>query len=230
MAGLLFCLASAEDAGLLFCPAAIQPHTSVYSAFCSVNASYTTNAAKQRTGLYSGFSGYLPHSIANYTRPTQADIMPPVQHWSVSQHRSTSSAYQIPPPHRTLYRAGQPPIIIRYIRVQRCAPCYGSMPARRGQLLPYADRWQVLIHRQQYRPGAPAEGSAFPPVQGQPGGGLDASHARRLAVWHRVSSQGAPEQPGTLHPAGQSSNKGAVGGAEPLAATAVSLFGLSPDS
>ena len=34
----------------------------------------------------------------------------------------------------------------------------------------------------------------------------------------------------TLHPAGQSSGRGAVGGAEPLAAVAASLFGLSPDS
>ena len=58
--------------------------------------------------------------------------------------------------------------------------------------------------------------------------GLDASHARRLAVWHRVSGQGAPA--GTLHPAEQSSGRDAAGGAEPLAATAVSLFGLSPDS
>lgn len=52
-------------------------------------------------------------------------------------------------------------------------------------------------------PGAPAERSVPPPVQGQPG---------------------------TLHPAGQSSGRGAAGGAEPLAATAASLFGLSPDS
>ena len=57
-------------------------------------------------------------------------------------------------------------------------------------------------------PGAPAEGSASPPVQGQPGG----------------------LQSGTLHPAGQSSSGGAMGGAEPLAALAASLFGLSPDS
>ena len=40
----------------------------------------------------------------------------------------------------------------------------------------------------------------------------------------------APGQLGTLHPAGQSSGGGAAGGAEPLTATAVSLFGLSPDS
>ena len=38
--------------------------------------------------------------------------------------------------------------------------------------------------------------------------GLDAFHARRLAVWHRVSSQGAPA--GTLYPAGQSSDRGAA--------------------
>lgn len=38
MAGLFFCLASAEGAGLLFCPAAIQTHTSIYSAFCTVHA------------------------------------------------------------------------------------------------------------------------------------------------------------------------------------------------
>ena len=52
-------------------------------------------------------------------------------------------------------------------------------------------------------PGVPANGSAFPLVHGQPG---------------------------TLYPAGQSSGRGAAGGAEPLTAAAVSLFGLSPDS
>ena len=68
-------------------------------------------------------------------------------------------------------------------------------------------------------PGAPSEWSSSPPVQGQPGGGLDASRARRLEAWHRFSGQGAPA--GTLYPAG---------GAEPLTATAAALFGLSPDS
>lgn len=58
--------------------------------------------------------------------------------------------------------------------------------------------------------------------------GLYTSHARRLEVWHRVSGQGG--RSGTLHPAGQSSDKGAAGGAEPLAAPAAALFGLSPDS
>lgn len=54
----------------------------------------------------------------------------------------------------TLYRPAQPPIIIRYIRGCRGAPlswiharqCSTSqtMPAAAGQLLPCADRWQVL--------------------------------------------------------------------------------------
>lgn len=45
-----------------------------------------------------------------------------------------------------------------------------------------------------------------------------------------VSGQGAAGLSDTLHSAGQSSGKGTAGGAEPLAALAVSLFGLSPDS
>ena len=95
----------------------------------------------------------------------------------------------------------------RYIRVcpllwihARQCSISKTMPARRGQLLPYADRWQVLTRCQQYRPGAPAEGSASPPVHGQPGGGFDASRASRLDAWHRVSGQGTPV--GTLYPAG----------------------------
>lgn len=36
--------------------------------------------------------------------------------------------------------------------------------------------------------------------------------------------KGATVQPGTIHPAGQSSSSGAAGGAEPLAALAASLF------
>lgn len=60
---------------------------------------------------------------------------------------------------------------------------------------------------------------------------MPARRGQRLHL-HRVSPAAfdlAPGQPDTLHPAGQSSGKGTAGGAEPLAATAVSLFGLSPD-
>jgi len=85
MAGFFFCLASAEGAGLLFCPAAIQPRASVYSAFCVVYVNYTANAAKHHTVLYCGFSGACARSAAHDTRPTQAAIIPPAPRWSVSQ-------------------------------------------------------------------------------------------------------------------------------------------------
>ena len=111
---------------------------------------------------------------------------------------------KIPPPRRTLYRPAQPPYYNKVYKGARVRPYYidpcqtvqhiadhaspaGSAPAVCGSLAS----------------AAPAEGSAPPPAQGQPG---------------------------TIHPAGQSSGRGTAGGAEPLAATAVSLFGLSPDS
>ena len=122
MAGLFFCLASAEGAGLLFCPTAIQPRTSVYSAFCAVNANYTTNATKQRTWLYKRFSCDLPHSTAYNTRPIQAAIIPPAPRWSVSQRPDALNRYQIPPLRRTLCSSARPPYyIIRYIRIQHTA-------------------------------------------------------------------------------------------------------------
>ena len=153
--------------------------------------SYTAHAAKQRTGLYSGVSVNLTHSSVHNTVTTQANYAPPAPRWSTSQRGAAHPA-------RTRYQShagrctGQHsrPIIIRYIRVRTPQ----TMPARRGQLLPCVDRWQVLTHCQQYRPGAPADGSASQPVQGQ------------------------------------SSSRSAAGGAEPLAALAAALFGLSPDS
>ena len=114
-------------------------------------------------------------------------------------HTSAQSAYTNTRYHRHTGRCTAQhsrPIIIRYVRGCNISQ---TTQSRRGQLLPSADRWQVLTRCQQYRPGAPAEGSASQPVQGQPG-----TSTRR----------GNP----------------AAGGAEPLTAVAVSLFGLSPDS
>lgn len=99
LAGLFFCLASAEGAGLLFCSSVIQPHASIYSAFCAVHASYTTHATKQRTGLYRGVSVDLPHSSAHNTAATQANYAPPA-------------------PRRTLYKSAQPPY---YNKIQGCS-------------------------------------------------------------------------------------------------------------
>lgn len=174
---------------------------------------YTAHTAKRHTWLYRRFSCDFPYSTARDTRPTQAAIIPPATRWSTSQRRSTSSAYQIPAPRRTLYRSAQPAY---YNKVYKGAAY--RRPCQPGGV----DRWQVLTHCQQYRPGAPAEGSASPPVQGQPGG---------------VS---IPPTPGGLRsctgsarhtpPGGAVQRQSAAGGAEPLAATAASFFGLSPDS
>ena len=121
---------------------------------------FTAHATKPRTGLYSGFPCDLPRSAAVYTSPIQAAIILPAPRWSTSQRRSTSSAYQIPAPRRTLYRSAQPSY---YNNVYKTAPL-------------------LLIHAKQ------CNRSQTMPARRV----LDASHARRLAIWHRVSGQGAP--------------------------------------
>ena len=84
----------------MFCPNTIQPHISVYSVFCRVNANYATHATKQRTGLYSGISCDCTHSIAHDTRLVQQAIALPVPRWSACQRPDALNRYQIPPPHR----------------------------------------------------------------------------------------------------------------------------------
>ena len=66
MAGFFFCLASAEGAGLLFCPAAIQPRASVHSAFCVVNAVIppaAQNSTQGFTGTFPAICHILPPQI-----------------------------------------------------------------------------------------------------------------------------------------------------------------------
>lgn len=90
--------------------------------------SYTAHATKRRAGLYRGVSCDCSHSAANDTRPIQSTITPPAPRWSVSQYRSTSSTYQIPPSRRTLYRSSQPPYYNKVYKGAECSPCYSSMP------------------------------------------------------------------------------------------------------
>ena len=89
---------------------------------CSCN--YTAKTQKPFTGLYSGVSVDLRYSSAHNTADTQAAYAQPAPRWRAYRQALHLHRYQIPPPRRTLYRAGQPPIIIRYIRVR---PCFGSM-------------------------------------------------------------------------------------------------------
>jgi hypothetical protein len=199
MAGLFFCLVSVEGAGLLFCSAAIRPHTSVYSAFCAVRAiiQHTLqNSAQGFTGDFPVISPFYRRKHQTYTSGYNTACAT-LERLTAPQHLQCILRYQRHAGRCTVqYR---PPIIIRYIRVQEG---YAPVMDPRQTVQQIAGR------------ASPAGSRCFP----RPA-------ACNLAP---VSSHGAPA--GTLHPAGQSSSRGAAGGAEPLTATAASLFGLSPDS
>ena len=157
---------------------------------CQCN--YTAHATNQCTGLYRGFSCDCTRSTAHDTRPTQAAIIPPAGRWRAYTHPDALNRYQIPPPRRDVAQGSTAAYYNKvYKRVQGCALLWiharrcgisQTMPAAAGLLLPCADRWQVLTRCQQYRHGAPSEGSAV--------------RAGRS---------------GTLHPAGQSSSRGRGG-------------------
>lgn len=127
MTGLFFCLASANGAGLLFCPAEIQPHTSVYSEFCAVHATIPPTQQNSARGFTEAFPAIcrifslLCAGVSSYTAP-------PATRWSISQRRSTSSEYQIPAPRRTLYRTAQPPYYNKVYKGAAVCLCYRSMP------------------------------------------------------------------------------------------------------
>lgn len=135
MAGLFFCFASAEGAGLLFLPCCnTAPYKRLQRVLCS-QCSYTAHATKQRTGLYSGFSCDFTHSTAHDTRPIQ------------TSHCTTCDT-----PGRCTGKRSRP-IIIMYIRWQRCAPVMDpcqtaqhiadhASPA--GSAPTVCGRWQVL--------------------------------------------------------------------------------------
>lgn len=161
-----------------------MPHTSVYIAFCAVNAVIPATQQNSAQGFAVAFLAIC-------------FVLPPLCGGCICLYCTTCAT-----PGRCTGQHSRP-IIIMYIRAlrllwihaRRCSISQ-TMQARRGLIPLCADRWQVL------RPAA-----------------------CNLAP---VSGQGAPA--GTLHPAGQSSSRGAAGSAEPLAALAADFFGLSPDS
>lgn len=172
MTGLFFCLASAEGAGL-FCPPAIQPHTSVYNGLYSVRAVNTAHAIKQCTRLYRRFSGYLPYSTAANNRPTQAAITLPAPRWSVSQRRSTSSTYQIPPPRRTLCRSAQPPYYNKVYKGGQCS-IPQTVPAAGSRYFPRPAACDLAPGQQSGRTG----------LHSPPGGAVKRQGAQRAARNH----------------------------------------------
>lgn len=209
MAGLFFCLASAEGAGLLFLSCC---NTDAYKCLQRVlyrPCSYTTHAAKQHTWLYRGFSGHLPYFVPIIRRCILLcrTACATLERITAPQHLQC-----IPDTNATPGRCtGQHsrPIIIRYIRVQGCPPVMDlcqTVQQTADHASPAGSALTVCGSLASAAPGAPAEGSASPSVQGQPGG-LQSGTGQR-------SGRGSP----------------AVCGAEPLAALAAAFFGLSPDS
>lgn len=175
LAGFLFCLASAEGAGLLFlpcCNAASYKHLQcVLCHPCRVMPSAPQNSIQ-------GFAGAFP-VICPTQPPTITDATP---------GRCTAQR--------------RPPIIIRYIRVQGYAPVMDPCQTMQhtadhaSQAGPVSTVCGSLASA---APGAPAEWSASPPVQGHPGGlrsGAGQQSGHTGSAWHpppggAVQQQGA---------------------------------------
>ena len=161
-------------AGLSFSPNVIQPHTSVYSVFCRVNAIIPPTPQNSAQGFTVAFPAIAPaqpptipdrhnkplHRLRHaggHTRARTRSIDTRYHRHAWTLHRSAQAAY-----YNNVYK-----------RVQGCAPVVdpcqtvqhiadhaspaGSAPTVCGSLASTA-------------PGAPAEGSASTPVQCHPGG------------------------------------------------------------
>ena len=168
---------------------------------CQCN--YTAHATKQRTRLYSGVPCDCTRLTAHDNRPTQAAIIPPAPRWRAYTRPEALSLY--PDTTATPGRCtGQhrPPIIIRYIRGQ-------TMPAAAGQLLPCADRWQVL------RPAHLLRGQRLHLCRVSPAGSqcflrpaagdLAPGQRSRRAVWH-------PLPGGAIQRHGRGGRRGTIDG------------------
>ena len=142
--------------GFCFVPVATQPHISVHRAFCFVNAElYRT---RHKTS-YRALQGLFLRSAPIYCLQYQTYIS--------GYNTACTTLERITAPQHLQHIPDTSALL--WIHARRCSISH-TMPARRGLLLSCVDRWQVLTHCQQYRPGAPAEGQTSPPAQGQPGG------------------------------------------------------------
>lgn len=143
MAGLFFCLAPADGAGLFFLPDSVSAtHKRLQRLFCRP-CNYTATETKPFTELCSGFSVNLTHSSAHNTIDTQAAYAQPAPRWRAYHQAQHPHRYQAPAPRWALYRPAQPPYYNKvYKSVANRRPCQ----RRRGSA------------------------SGLHPVQGQPGG------------------------------------------------------------
>ena len=82
-----------------FCFARMQySPIQAFTACFAVSMNYTTNATKQRTGLYSDLSCDCTRSTAHDTRPTQQAIVTPATRWRAYTRPDALNRYQIQPP------------------------------------------------------------------------------------------------------------------------------------
>lgn len=178
MAGLFFCLAPSVDARLLFLPCcSAAPYKRLQRVLCCSCNLYRTRYKTAHKALQGIFLQLCPLNSPRHQTDTSGynTACATLERITASQHLQ-----YIPDTRRHAGRyTGQHsrPIIIRYIRAQRCAPVVDPCPA--------------VQHSADH--ASPAAVSILP----TPGGDLAP-----------VSGQGAPSQPGTLHPAGQSSSRG----------------------
>lgn len=164
-----------HGAGLLFCPAAIRPHTSVCSVFCSVHAIIL----QQRQNRLQGFTEAFPLICPIPAHTIQQTHKPPIHRLRhVGEHTakrctSTDTRYN-----RHAGRcAGQHsrPIIIRYIK--GCAPV-------KDQCLP-------VQHSPDHASGGGSVHPACIRCRGQPGDDLAYSTQRRCSPAARA--EGRPD-------------------------------------
>lgn len=132
-------------------------------------------------GFAAAFPLILPISAHTIQKPTSR-LYSPAPLWMAHRQALHPHRSQIPPPRRTLHRAGQPPIIIRYIRVQGCVPVMD--PCQTVQHItdhasPARSAPTVCGSLASSAPGAPTEGVNVSTCTGSARQRLGASHARR---------------------------------------------------
>ena len=172
-----------------------------------------------RKALQALFPQFVPLSRRRYQTDTSSynTVCDTLERITAPQHLHHIPDTTTTPGRRTGQHSR--PIIIRYIRVQRHAPVMD--PCKTVQHTSPA--WSALAvcgSLASAAPGAPAEGSASPPVQGQPGG-LQSGTGQRSG---RTGSACPPPPGGAVQRQGCGGRRGTIDGSRR------SSFGLSPDS
>lgn len=185
-----------HGAGLLFCSDAIQPHTSVYSVFCRVDAIIPPTPQNSIHGFTAAFPAIAPVQPPAITARHKR-LLYHLRHGGAhtsARTRSTDTRY-----HRhagTLGRSVQPPIIIRYIR-GRSIP--QTVPAAAGQRL-HLHRVSPAGYQYLPRPAA---------------GGLAPGQRSGRAVWHSPPGGAVQQQ-------GRGGRRGTTGGSRRISFRAFS--------